>query len=221
LLENNELAFNSESQFEDIATMIDRDIDEVNLCITWYEQNGMIEIIDDVYCLSNWCKYQSYSDLDRIREQNKQRVARFREKKKQELLDVTHSNVTETLQETLPSYSISISNTLNSNSISNKELNSNKEYIKEIIDYLNKVGNKKYTYNSKTNNSHINARLDEGKTLEDFKKVIDIKWKQWGGTDMEKFFRPETLFSSAHFESYLNEYEEPITSSVNDGWDSL
>lgn len=50
----------------------------------------------------------------------------------------------------------------------------------------------------------IRSRLNEGFVEEDFFKVIDIKSKQWLNTNMEKFLRPETLFSNK-FEGYLNE----------------
>ena len=36
--------------------------------------------------------------------------------------------------------------------------------------------------------------------------VIDTKAKEWMGTDMEKYLRPETLFGSK-FENYLNQQE--------------
>ena len=42
------------------------------------------------------------------------------------------------------------------------------------------------------------------KDEEDFYKVINIKSKQWLNTEMEKYLRPETLFSNK-FEGYLNE----------------
>lgn len=77
--------------------------------------------------------------------------------------------------------------------------------IKEIIDYFNQKTGSRYTYKNKTNNSYIKARLEEGHTVEEFMTVIDKKTKAWKGTKMESFLRPETLFCSKHFESYLNE----------------
>lgn len=75
---------------------------------------------------------------------------------------------------------------------------------KEIIDYLNLKANKKYKY-TKTTISKINARCNEGFTLEDFKQVIDIKCNQWlNDSKMKQYLRPETLFGTK-FESYLNE----------------
>lgn len=73
-----------------------------------------------------------------------------------------------------------------------------------IIEYLNLKTNKNYKHSSKATQRFIDARLHEGFTLEDFKRVIDIKSKQWLGGDMEQYLRPQTLFGTK-FESYLNE----------------
>ncbi|MFR6258931.1 MAG: conserved phage C-terminal domain-containing protein, partial [Anaerovoracaceae bacterium] len=50
----------------------------------------------------------------------------------------------------------------------------------------------------------IKARLSDGFSVEDFKLVIEKKYKEWQGTEFEKFLRPETLFGTK-FESYLNQ----------------
>lgn len=77
--------------------------------------------------------------------------------------------------------------------------------IKEIIDYLNTVLGTRYTYKCESNNKHIRARLSEGHTVDEFKHVIDIKYKAWkDDAKMSKYLRPETLFGTK-FESYLNE----------------
>ena len=76
----------------------------------------------------------------------------------------------------------------------------------EVIDYLNQVLGTHYTTKNKTNMSHIRARYDEGHPFEDFKTVIDKKCGQWkNDPKMSTYLRPETLFCSKHFESYLNE----------------
>ena len=43
---------------------------------------GMIDIFDDIICVSNWAKYQSVDELAKIREQTRLRVAKCRENKK-------------------------------------------------------------------------------------------------------------------------------------------
>lgn len=76
--------------------------------------------------------------------------------------------------------------------------------IKDIVNYLNEVCKTRYKYNSSKTQKHIKARLNEGYTLEDFKKVIDTKYRDWVGTKWEQYLRPETLFGTK-FESYLNQ----------------
>lgn len=99
-----------------------------------------------------------------------------------------------------------------------KEKETNKLYIKEIIDYLNEKTSSKYSYNGKEQVKHINARLSEGYKVDDFKKVIDIKCKKWQGTEMEQYLRPSTLFGTK-FENYLNEknviYQKPVEQKDN------
>ena len=75
----------------------------------------------------------------------------------------------------------------------------------EIIDYLNEKAGKKFKVNEKTN-AHINARVNDGYTLADFRAVIEKKVAEWRGTEMDKFLRPETLFGTK-FEGYLNQNE--------------
>jgi uncharacterized phage protein (TIGR02220 family) len=75
----------------------------------------------------------------------------------------------------------------------------------QIIDYLNHVCGTSYKSTTKATQEHIRARWNEGFRVDDFKKVIDIKAKEWlNDPRMSKFLRPETLFSNK-FESYLNQ----------------
>ena len=107
-------------------------------------------------------------------------------------------------KKTLPNniiYNI-VDNIVDNNIVENAEKYDIK-VITEIVDYLNEKAHKNYKPNSKTTKRHINARLNEGYTLSDFKQVIDNRCATWLGTDMEQYLRPETLFGSK-FESYLN-----------------
>lgn len=73
-----------------------------------------------------------------------------------------------------------------------------------IIDHLNKAAGTNYRSTSKETIKYISARLSEDFSVDDFFAVIDKKAAEWKGTDMEKFLRPQTLFSTK-FESYLNQ----------------
>lgn len=88
-----------------------------------------------------------------------------------------------------------------------KDIINNTQYIKEIeevVIHLNEKAGTKYKSSSKNTTKHIQARIREGYTLEDFKTVIDKKCSEWLNTDMEKYLCPETLFGSK-FEKYLNQ----------------
>ena len=74
----------------------------------------------------------------------------------------------------------------------------------EIIDYLNLKTDSKFKPGTKKNQQLITERWNEGFTLEDFKKVIDIKSAEWTDPEWSKYLRPATLFGTK-FESYLNQ----------------
>ncbi len=94
-----------------------------------------------------------------------------------------------------------------------KEIKSNKKEIVEqqldvvqIIDHLNSSSTKQFKAASKATKRLIHARLREGYTLDDFKKVIDLKVRHWlDDSKWHKYLRPSTLFSATHFENYLQE----------------
>lgn len=75
-----------------------------------------------------------------------------------------------------------------------------------IISFLNSTTGSKYKASTDKTRRLIAARLAEGFTLEDFKTVISKKAKEWQGTDMAQYLRPETLFGTK-FEGYLNQPE--------------
>ena len=55
-----------------------------------------------------------------------------------------------------------------------------------------------------SNTKLVDARFNEGYSVDDFKTVIDKKVNEWQGTDMSKFIRPQTLFGTK-FDGYLNQ----------------
>lgn len=79
-----------------------------------------------------------------------------------------------------------------------------KEYIVEIVNYLNDVCGSSYRLTSKKTQTLIKTRLVEGFTVDDFKTVIDTKAREWLRTEQAKYLRPETLFGTK-FESYLQQ----------------
>lgn len=94
--------------------------------------------------------------------------------------------------------------------------------LKKIIDYLNQKSNSKFKYSSKATQTKINARLNEGYTLDDFIDVIDKKCEEWIGTEFEKYLSPETLFGTK-FEKYLNQKMSKVAKKTksDEQWEIL
>ena len=67
---------------EMLSTEFGKPLTVVRLALNTFMKFGMIEIIDDVFRLSGWDKYQSIDGLERIREQNRERQRRYRERQK-------------------------------------------------------------------------------------------------------------------------------------------
>lgn len=74
----------------------------------------------------------------------------------------------------------------------------------ECLIYLNAVTGKNFKITTESNRKFIRARLNDGYTFDDFKRVIDNQWLKWKDTDMVEYMRPETLFNATKFQSYIN-----------------
>ncbi|HSQ88911.1 conserved phage C-terminal domain-containing protein, partial [Romboutsia sp.] len=91
-----------------------------------------------------------------------------------------------------------------------KEKEKESKIYSRVITRLNELASTKYKASTKKTQTLINARVKEGFNEDDFYKVIDVKAKEWLGTEMEKYLRPETLFGTK-FENYLNQKEKTPT----------
>lgn len=98
LIDNNGVPFNT---YEDIATMINRDETEVELCMQFFLKEKMIEINEDVYCVTKFIEYQNADGLEKIREQNRLRQANFKKRKKLLLIGNVTGNVTDSVTKSL------------------------------------------------------------------------------------------------------------------------
>lgn len=88
---------------------------------------------------------------------------------------------------------------------------------KDVIDYLNDKIGARYKASSAINKRLIDARVKEGYTLDDFKRVIDNKVFSWSQDQkMSKYLRPQTLFGTK-FESYLNERAPSVPAHADFG----
>ena len=136
---------------------------------------------------------------------------------KQQLFNNNLTNKDKELQriDELPNNNITTNKQQSNNTTKDKKKKDNKIYSL-VINYLNEKASSSYKASTKSTQGFINARLKEGYTIEDFKKVIDNKTNEWINTDFEKYLRPSTLFGSK-FENYLNEANKkgPITGGPN------
>jgi predicted phage replisome organizer/uncharacterized phage protein (TIGR02220 family) len=183
-----------------LATEFNREINTIRLALQTFERFGMIELINNVICVSNWEKYQNIETLDKVKEQNRIRQQNYRNRQKQ--LALTDSNVTVTLHNAREE-EVEVEEEVEEEKKKNTSVSY--ETVSRILDYLNQATGRNYKASSKATQKHINARLNEGYTEEDFKKVIDNKVSEWlHNPKMQAYLRPDTLFGTK-FDSYLNQ----------------
>lgn len=177
---------------EMLADQFDIDINTIRLGLSTFQRFGMIEVVDNIICLSKWEKWQAVDGMAIIREQTRKRVAKHREKQKLAAGNVT-CNVT-----------VTQSNATDIEEDKEEERDKEKELYSSIVAYLNEKAGTQYRHSSQATQKLIRGRLKDGFTLDDFKTVIDKKCAEWLNTDMQKYLRPETLFGNTKFEGYLN-----------------
>lgn len=98
-----------------------------------------------------------------------------------------------------------------------EHLNIYKEHIREIINDFNSIMDTQYTYTNQNINKMIASRMQEGATVDQFKKVHRVKYEDWAFDDhMAKYLRPTTLYRPNNFETYLNQVGKKKTI-----WDTL
>lgn len=170
---------------EELALDLDEDAENVRLTIGYLLNHGLMEESSNQFYLPESVQ-NTGTESD-----STERVRRYRElKKSNEIVtcnvDVTASNDVVT----------------RCNTEIEKEIDKN--ILSGSVHHLNQKAGTSYKTNSKSTARLLKARLSEGHTLDDIKKVIDIKSAEWKGTEMAKFLRPETLFGTK-FESYLNQ----------------
>ncbi|MCC5465566.1 phage replisome organizer N-terminal domain-containing protein [Pelosinus baikalensis] len=174
-----------------LSNKFKKPLNVIKLALRTFKDLEMIDFDDSGRLfISNWEKHQNIEALDKIREQTRLRVAKYREIKQ------LQCNVTVT-EEVTPS------------NATDKEIDKeiDKEVIpcQDIIDYLNQKASTKFRATDK-HKECIRARWKEGYGFDDFKTVIDKKYKEWAGTEQAKYIRPITLFGTK-FDGYLNQVE--------------
>lgn len=160
----------------------------IKLALETFKRLEMLEYDGNSMFLPNWEKHQNINGLEKIRESNRLR------KQKQRL----NSQITQV------SRHVTVTGQSQQCHATDIELDIDKDILSGSINHLNLMAGTSYKTNSKQSRKLIKARISDGYSLDDIKKVIDIKTKEWKGTDMAIYLRPETLFGTK-FESYLNQ----------------
>lgn len=189
---------------EMLSVVTNTNIDIVRSAMKLFVDLNMIQVLEDRTIYMN--------EVDRLigsESWSADRVRRHREKQRLLQCNTTVTSCNEEID-----IEIDIDKEIDNNIVSQNQSHSNTEAYKTIVDYLNEKAGTSFKASSKTTKHHINARLIEGYTVEDFKTVIDNKCADWKGTSMEQYLRPITLFGTK-FESYLNTAKktQPITPS--------
>lgn len=140
-----------------------------------------------VFAINNYDEYQQATGKSTVNQQGANRVTtRYQQQYKKDKKDKNNIYIAEN-----PDFEAA------------KSKKSDAKPYQEIVDYLNQKAGTSYSSNSKATQAIIRARLAEGYTVEDFKRVIDNKCTDWIGTQWEEYLRPSTLFGTK-FENYLN-----------------
>ena len=84
-----------------------------------------------------------------------------------------------------------------------------KETCREVIEYLNAKIGKSYKWQTDSTQKLINARISDGYTPDELKRVIASQWEEWEGGKYEMYMRPSTLFQASKFEGYLQNASIP------------
>lgn len=90
---------------------------------------------------------------------------------------------------------------------------------KQVLDYLNEKTGGCWKLN-KTNVEHLGARLTEGHTADECKRVIDFKLNEWGSEPgMRQYLRPSTLFRPSNFPGYLQAAKASPSANSHSGFE--
>lgn len=188
---------------EMLATIFRKEVNTVRFALKTFSDFGMIELINNVITIPNWNKHQTLDAYEKKKERD--RIYQKEKRAKQKLLiesskkssDKSNDNSSDTSSDV-----VALEEDKEKEEEREEDIDIN--IYSEIIDYLNSKANTNYRVNNKKTRASINARITEGFTIDDFKKVIDIKSSEWFNTNMQQYLRPETLFGTK-FEGYLNQ----------------
>jgi predicted phage replisome organizer/uncharacterized phage protein (TIGR02220 family) len=185
-----------------LSILFNRPQETVEKALNLFKRFGMIEIDEHEFInVTNWGKHQNVDALEKRREADRERVRRHRERQTSK----RYSNVTRNANVTDKEVDIDNKEIDKEKDIKDSPAKPDNPPYDEIVEYLNALCGTQFKHTSKKNQELIRARFNEGFGLDDFKMVIDNKFKDWANDEeMSQYLRPITLFGTK-FESYLNQ----------------
>lgn len=187
-----------------LATLTGHKVGVVEKSLEIFQQLGIIEILDNgtIYMLNiqNFIG-KSSTEADRKREYDR-KISTEKQISCESAGDFSEKSPTylgEKSEKCTPDIELEKNIDRDNKDIVEKNPTTDPPY-KEIIDYMNEKTNSHYRNTTKATQRIINGRLSENFTVDDFKRVIDIKTEQWlNDKKMSAYLRPETLFAASHF----------------------
>ena len=188
------------------------------------QENGIYRFSDFDYAVGYEVTTQNAENLKRSRSRKKMQAEQTTQPVSEYMSDDNNAGIRcntekETDKERDKERDKEIEKDINKDTDLNADINTDKEEvpcgsdsyascISDVVEYLNLKAGTRFRSDNKQTAAKIRARLKEGYTVEDIKSVIDGKVKEWKGTSMQKYLRPETLFGNK-FEGYLNGIRDP------------
>lgn len=148
---------------------------------------GWIEITDEGIRILDWDKHNSVEAKKKAVLAKRNKIVR--ERKQQELVDDPEPRSTRSMIRQVA-----------------EGIQGNKDDAKKVLQWVNEIkGGKPFT-ESDVHLDFIASRLKEkGVTMQGVRKMLEYKWRDVAGTEMQKYFRPSTLFNKTKFATYYDE----------------
>lgn len=199
------------TQDEEIALLLRESLDNVKLTIAFLKRVGLLEVVNKNDFFLNQVPVLTGSEAEStVRSQKCRQLKREAVEQIEGDEKTLQCNANATLMQqkcNARERDKSIEKESKSKSKRNKTYCPSLPSVAEdIVTFLNSVTGSNYRSTTDKTRKLIAARLAEGFTVDDFKAVITKKAKEWQGTDMAQYLRPETLFGTK-FEGYLNQPE--------------
>lgn len=181
----------------ELAMDIDEDTENVQITVNYLIRTGLLEQIDE----------DEYTLKDAESNTGTETAVAARVRKHRERQKALQCNTDVTAVKQLGNVEIEKEIEKENKSKKDKTYSPSLPSVAEdIVTFLNSTVGSNYKSTTGKTRKLIAARLAEGFTVDDFKAVITKKAKEWQGTDMAQYLRPETLFGTK-FEGYLNQPE--------------